>query len=227
MKNKIRKAFRALLVFTILFITNLCIAQKNKTPIIKSDNIADIENFLNTAHPDDPRRPVLKKRVISLKNELWTKGRIGAQPMAARPVKVNLEVKNVDFEEEEFRKLMKENQSEELHKQTTVNLLNALLENNPDAAEAILMFRNKTGCNIVLQVAGNGRKYRIPVPSYNETPVVVPKGTYEMQANFCDSSVYTSQKDIRKNTMIELIIQKEKAQLLSKNINNEKLKDKQ
>ena len=42
-------------------------AQNNKKDILKSTNISEIESFLKTAHPDDPRRNILKSKVLKLK----------------------------------------------------------------------------------------------------------------------------------------------------------------
>lgn len=39
-------------------------AQKKSKDILKSTNISEIEEFLETAHPEDPRRVVLKPKLI-------------------------------------------------------------------------------------------------------------------------------------------------------------------
>ena len=62
-----------------LFVLSLatCIsisAQKKYDKIINSTNITEIENFLKVAHPDDTRRMILKRKVVSLKNDQWMKG---------------------------------------------------------------------------------------------------------------------------------------------------------
>lgn len=188
--------------FIALIITNTVHAQKKKGAIINSDSIEEIESYLQTAHQDDPRRSILKKRLVSLKNSEWTKGAKVAKPMAVRLIENN--VTNITAStEEEFRKLMAENTTELQHKKNTVNLLNTMFDDNPSTTEAIMLFRNITPCNMVLEIVGSDRQYKIPVPSNNEIPVVLPKGKYELHGNLCNSP-YNSIKELQKSTLIVL-----------------------
>ncbi|CAH0224978.1 hypothetical protein MP478_20745 [Chryseobacterium sp. WG14] len=59
-----------LLLVSVLFF-NLSAQKKGKdyTNVIKSNNIYEINAFLRDAHPDDPRRSILKPRVMELMKE--------------------------------------------------------------------------------------------------------------------------------------------------------------
>ncbi|WP_238555542.1 hypothetical protein [Chryseobacterium sp. P1-3] len=59
-----------LLLGSILFF-NLSAQKKGKdySEIMKSNNIYEINAFLRDAHPDDPRRSVLKPRVMEMMKE--------------------------------------------------------------------------------------------------------------------------------------------------------------
>ena len=62
---------KLVLVFTVFF-SLLTVAQKKKD-IIYSQDIKELESFLQTAHPEDPRRKILKSRIVSIKNATWMK----------------------------------------------------------------------------------------------------------------------------------------------------------
>lgn len=180
--------------------------KKNFNNIIKSQDITEITAFLEQAHPDDPRKPVLKKRLIQLKNEAWTKGKENHKPMAARPFQEEekpLDIKSFTKDEtEEFNRLMSESSSE--HKNKTVGILNSLFDNDPTSKEVIVMIENKSDCNIIVRMEGTaGKNYKLPVPSKKQNVIVLEKGAYVFTSNICGSQ-YVSQKNIQKALMITL-----------------------
>lgn len=76
-----------LIISTGILVCCSSVQEQNKSQnILESKNISEIEDFLKTAHPDDPKRNVLKSKIIALKNSEWTKGKKDAKPMEARPV---------------------------------------------------------------------------------------------------------------------------------------------
>ena len=177
--------------------------KKNFNNIIKSQDITEITAFLEQAHPDDPRKPVLKKRLIQLKNEAWTKGRETHKPMEARkidsveakPLTKSTTNKTIIDETEEFNQLMKINSNE--HKDRTLNALNSLFDNNSTSKEAVIMIENKSDCNAIMRIEGTaGKSYKVPVPSKKQNVIVVEKGAYTFTSNICGSQ-YVSQKNIQ------------------------------
>lgn len=196
-------------IVTILSIGGLLCSvygQKSKQEILKSSDIGQIEKYLETAHPDDPKRFILKKRLVALKNEAWTKGAKTAVPMAARPIEsqeVSLGTLSA-AEMAEFKKLVSETSSE--HKEKTVRLLNNLFSENPNNEEAILLVRNHSDCDMILRIHERDQhqaKHNLAVPSRGENFIVVKKNNYQLSGSLCGSA-YHSDKKITKGTIIEL-----------------------
>lgn len=198
-----KKKFLTILFFTFL-IPCFTYAQKNSKDILKSTNIKEIEEYLKTAHPDDPKKSVLKPKLIALKNAEWTKGARTAKPMQARPIIADIP-KNAmkdpnSSEAEEFKRLMTETSEE--HKEKTVQLLNAMLNEDITKKEAILLFKNNSDCNIVLRVEGKDY-YNLAVPAHGENFIIVNKGSYTLKSNICDMK-YFSQKDIKRSIFVTI-----------------------
>ncbi len=178
-------------------------AHKNSN-ILESKNIAEIENFLKTAHPDDPRRRVLKPKLIALKNLEWTKGKKDAKPMEARPVISEIPnsiMKNSNSAEaEEFKNLIASTSKE--HKDKTVKLLNAMFNEDISSKEVILLFKNQSDCNLVLRIQGKNF-YNMAIPAKGENFIVINKGNYTLTSNVCDV-VYSSKKEINKSIFLTI-----------------------
>lgn len=196
-----KKNFLTILFFTFL-LPNFTNAQKSSKDILKSTNIQEIEEYLKNAHPDDPKKIVLKPKLTALKNSEWTKGARTAQPMAARPVLSDIPknaMKDPNSEEAaEFKRLLTESSAE--HKEKTATLLNAMLNEDITRKEAILLFKNNSDCNIVLRIEGKDY-YNLAVPAKGENFIVINKGAYMLNSNICDIK-YTSQKDIKKSIFV-------------------------
>ena len=172
--------------------------------ILESKDINEIENYLKNIHPDDPKKNILKSKLIALKNAEWTKGQKNAKPMEARPMISEipngaLKKPNSD-EAEEFKRLIASSSIE--HKEKTVKLLNAMFNEDINSKEIILLFRNQSDCNLVLKIQGKDF-YNMAVPAKGENFIVINKGTYTLQGNVCDV-VYSSKKDINKSLFLTI-----------------------
>ena len=192
------------IVFVLGFVS--CFAQQNiKTKdIIKSFNIKEIEQFIATAHPDDPRTPILKKRRIQLKNEEWVKGRATAKPMAARTSQEVVEkpiiIDSTAIYEQEFITLRTKEKSE--HKESTVSLLNTLFDNQKKSPDVAILIKNNSKCNIIVNLQGD-QNYSVAIPKEDNNTLVVKKGNYTFTSQICDTK-YNSLKTIQKSTLITL-----------------------
>jgi len=196
-----KKKFLTTLLF-IFLVPVLVPAQKKSKDILKSTNTKEIEDYLKNAHPEDPKRSVLKPKLIALKNAAWTKGAKAAKPMEARPVIIDIPnrfMRNSNSDDaEEFKKLIAETSDQ--HKDKTVKLLNAMFDEDITRKEAVLLFRNNSDCNIVLRIEGKDF-YNLAVPAHGENFIVLNKGSYSLNSNVCDIK-YTSHKDIKKSIFV-------------------------
>lgn len=189
-----------------LFLMTLCsmlhAQKKNFKNILKTTSIPEIEEFLKVAHPEDPRRSVLKPKLVSLKNQAWTKGAKNAKPMEARPIIVDIpnSVMRNSSDAEEFKRLMTENNNQ--HKDKTVKVLNAMFNEDVSSNEAILLCRNNSDCNIIMRIQGK-EFYNLAVPANGENFIVVKKDEYVLTSNVCDLQ-YSSKKEIKKGVFITL-----------------------
>lgn len=190
------------LIILFFSLTLSCSTQMSHGDILKNTNITEIEEYLKNAHPEDPKRGILKSKLIALKNKEWTKGAADAKPMEIRPIisdiPENFRDKSFSEDSEEFKKLMSKSSGE--HKEKTLKLLNTMFNENVKSNEAILLFRNNSDCNLVLKI--NGKKfYNLAVPAKNENFIVLEKDKYSISGNVCDVT-YSSQKQISKNIQI-------------------------
>lgn len=192
------------LFFVLLMLTAMSVsAQKKTANILNSTSIPEIEKFLKTAHPDDPRRIALKSKLIAIKNSSWMKTGKGTYT-AAKPLVFEIPksvVKQKDNDEtEEFKKLIE--LSSEAKKEKTVGLLNQLFVNDIESGNAILLIQNNSDCNMIIRIQG-GKFYNLAVPAHGENSLVVEKGSYNLSSNLCDAK-YSAVKDIKKNMLVIL-----------------------
>ncbi|GAB0156867.1 hypothetical protein CHRYSEOSP005_21340 [Chryseobacterium sp. Alg-005] len=174
-------------------------ATKNSN-ILESKNIQEIEKFLKNSHPEDPRRSVLKPKLIALKNMEWTKGRKDAKPMEARPIISEIPKDASSAEAEEFKRLLTSTSKE--HKDKTVKLLNAMFNEDISSKEVILLFKNQSDCNLVVRIQGKDF-YNMAVPAKGENFMVINKGVYVLTSNVCDV-LYSSKKEIKKSIILTI-----------------------
>lgn len=193
------KKFLALLM---LFFLILLSAQKRKENILESKSIPEIENYLKNAHPQDPKRTVLRAKLISLKNEWMKSGSKPYEPakptITAIPPATGNPSKN--SEQEEFEELM--NQSTAAKNRHAAQLLSQLFDNDTNSDEAILFAQNNSDCNMIMRISGKNY-YNLAVPRHGENSIVIKKGEYLLTSNLCDAK-YSSVKIIDKNMMITL-----------------------
>lgn len=176
-------------------------AQQKKIDILKTTNISEIENFLVNAHPDDPRRIILKSKVIQLKNNAWMKQRPTViNPNRIKQVQLNIaeNTSTTDLEGLEFQRLI----TADSKKDKAVQLLNQLFDNDESNNQAILLVQNNSDCNMVLKIEGK-EFYNLAIPSRSENSLVLKKGQYSLKANVCDIP-YQSGKSIANNTIVTL-----------------------
>lgn len=195
------------LIVSILFvlISSISYAQKsNSKNILKSTNIQEIEEYLRTCHPEDPKKSVLKPKLLALKNEEWTKGKKDAKPMEARPVITEIPnsiMKDANSKDaEDFKRLISETKKN--HKEKTVKFLNAMINEDINKKEVIILLKNHSDCNLVLRIEGKDF-YNMAIPSHGENFIVINKGSYTLNSNVCDVK-YNSQKNIKKNTLLTI-----------------------
>ena len=201
-----KNGFLPILLFTIFSILHSCKTAENGkyAQILETKNISFIEDFLKNAHEQDPRRSVLKPRLIALKNAEMKKNASNANKMVARPIFTEISTKSSSFnseEAEEFKKLMSQNSSTN-HQQKTVKLLNALFDQDISSKEAILLVQNNSDCNMILRLEGKAF-YNLAIPTHGENSLVLPKGEYKLSSNVCDMK-YNSTKKIEKNLLVTL-----------------------
>jgi len=172
--------------------------------ILESKDIDKIETYLKNAHPDDPKKNILKSKLIALKNAEWTKGKKGMKPMEARPVISEIPNgalrKPHSDEAEEFKRLITSTSKE--HKEKTVKLLNAMFNEDINSKEIILLFKNQSDCNLILKIEGKDF-YNMAVPAKGENFIVINKGTYTLHGNVCDV-IYSSKKDLNRSIFLTI-----------------------
>lgn len=195
-----KKVLFIILAIIIVSCSSVQNTAKSSKNILESRNIAEIENYLKTAHPDDPKRRVLKPKLIALKNLEWTKGKKNAKPMEARPVISDIPKSRNSAEAEEFQRLISSTSKE--HTEKTIKLLNTMFNDNANSKEAIILFRNKSDCNLIVKIQGIDF-YTIAVPANGENTIVVNKGNYTLTSNVCDV-LYSSNRDINKSILFAI-----------------------
>jgi hypothetical protein len=188
--------------------------KKNFKNILKTTSIPEIEEFLKVAHPEDPRRSVLKPKLVLLKNQAWTKGAKNAKPMEARPIIIDIpnSVMRNSSDAEEFKRLITENNNQ--HKDKTVKVLNAMFNEDLSSNEAILLCRNNSDCNIIMRIQGK-EFYNLAVPANGENFIVVKQDEYVLTSSICDLQ-YSSKKEIKKGVFITLNNPVEKNTIIKK-----------
>lgn len=188
-------------LFILSFLTS-CNTAKN---IVDSNDIHEIEVYLKTSHPEDPKNQVLKSKLIALKNADWVKGAKDAKPMAARPLIVEIPKSNTKStinskEAEEYKTLIALTPDE--HRDKTVQLLNNMFNSDVSNKEVILLLQNNSDCNMVMHLQGK-KFFNLAVPAHGENSVVLPKDTYVLTSNICDVK-YSSTKSLVKSQAIIL-----------------------
>lgn len=204
-----KSIFFALSIITCISVS----AQKKYSNIINSTNTAEIENFLREAHPDDVRRNVLKRKLVTLKNEKWmNRGKTNftntqskdayskkaiSQTVISKPASY---APKVTSEEEEFQRLFTE--TPQSHKDKTVKLLNQIFDNDITNEQAILLIKNTGDCNMIVRIQGK-EFYNLAVPAHGENFMTVKKGNYRLSGNMCEAK-YNTSKSIGKNMLVTL-----------------------
>lgn len=180
-------------------------AQKDNRDILKSSNIKEIESFLKMAHPDDPRRSVLKPKLAALRNSPAPgskneKTAYISSKSVSKAVPSGFGDSKDNGEAEEYKRLMTENSG--AHKEKTVKLLNQLFDNDVTNKDAILLVQNNLDCNMIIRIKGK-ESYNLAVPARGENSIVLKKGEYLLTGNACEAK-YSAAKSIGKNMLVSL-----------------------
>lgn len=171
--------------------------------ITKSNDIKAIEQYLQTAHPDDQYRRYLSKKLIKLKNETWMLGSLQTKPMAARPIITDLPKKITPetIDRKVFEELISEANKE--HNLTTGQLLNEMFnEGRSVDNKVIVLIKNQSACDMILELKSNTTR-KLAIPAKSEVPLIIERGTYELNSTICNVKYHT-QKVIDKNILITL-----------------------
>ncbi|MFN4364249.1 DUF6759 domain-containing protein [Chryseobacterium hispalense] len=109
------------LIFSAIFFVNFSAQKKGKdySDILKSKNIYEINAFLRDAHPDDPRRSVLKPRVMEMMKDYIKNAKPGDTKvkqmqdwlamLKRRPsTKISFEEMNANIKKKQIAKYQKE-----------------------------------------------------------------------------------------------------------------------
>lgn len=201
---KINRIFFIISIMTAALLQAQKKKKDNYNDILTTTDIERIETFLKDAHPEDPRRIVLKPKLVALKNSNWVKGRENHKPMEARPITSSSDdsVINVStLEEEEFKKLLDLEKKSKNHTEKTLKLLNTMFDQDINKKEAILLIQNRSDCNIILRIQNDNFSYSLPIPKKEENHIIVNKDSYSMKSNVCGAT-YSSSKNIEKGMII-------------------------
>lgn len=189
---------RIVAVLSLFLMLQSMQAQRKKFDhILTTTDIALIEDFLRTAHPEDPRRIVLKPRLRSLKNMAWTKSgtmnyadrKPVEAPVKTAPQNAMLAAKK---EENEFRALLEDSKTK--REEIASEVLNQIFNNDEKSGESVLMIRNDSDCNMIMQIQGNDH-YKLAIPAHEENSILVKQGDYLLETNVCEAK-YQSEKKI-------------------------------
>lgn len=183
---------------TALLALQMVHAQKKKfAQILTTNNIALIEDFLKTAHPEDPRRIVLKPRLQALKNMAWAKS--GSMNYADRkPVAMVVTttpdpaLRIADEEEKEFNMLLAESKAK--RDGIASEVLNQIFNADEKSQESVLMIRNDSDCNMIMNILGD-EDYKLAIPAHQENSILVAQGDYTLESSVCEAK-YQSVKKI-------------------------------
>lgn len=196
-----------------------------KRDILKPRLIEMINEYLKNAHPADSRIPELQEKLALLKTKSSTaitfaemKEAIKQKQIARykeellnRPNYANTEhIKSEESEkpnmsakdQAEYEELI--NESNAVHKNKTVKILNSLFDNDPNSRESIVLIENKSACDILVKIDGaGGVNFKVAVPAGTQQSTVVQKGSYLFSSTICGAE-YLSQKTIQKAIMVSL-----------------------
>ncbi|WP_435524017.1 DUF6759 domain-containing protein [Chryseobacterium indoltheticum] len=93
-------------------------------------------------------------------------------------------------------------ETSEEHREKTKKLLNNMFNEDITHNEAILLLKNNSDCNLVLEISGK-KFYNLAIPAKGENFIVLDKDTYRISGNVCDVK-YQSSKEINKSLVVVL-----------------------
>ena len=117
---------------------------------------------------------------------------------STRPV--NSTDSSVSNENSEFASLMIKDKIDK--NQRSAAVINQLLNDQPKDKIAAVVLENKTNCNIIVRISG-AKNYILPIYKNDKNFLIVDKGNYIFNSNFCNSKYY-KQKNISESVTITL-----------------------
>lgn len=104
-------------------------------------------------------------------------------------------------DEDLFNELMN-TEAEKSKKTINAQSLNEMLAKGRKDDLSLLLVKNTSECNMVLEVAGKSN-YKLPIPASSQNAMLLPKGIYQLKGNVCELR-YEAQKDLNKNILVVL-----------------------
>lgn len=93
-------------------------------------------------------------------------------------------------------------EAEKSKKTINAQTLNEMLANGRKDNSSLLLVKNTSDCNMVLEIEGKGT-YKLPIPANGQNAMLLPKGIYQLRGNVCELR-YEAQKDLNKNILVSL-----------------------
>lgn len=213
--------------------TNVYGQKNGNDKIMNSTNVKEIETFLASAHPDDPRRNLLRKKLVRIKNETWSKGHLATAPtkvstpktvanlVPVNPMKASFAVEktaeisipNGVKPEKEITVLIKNPEEAEFerlmsltpkeHQAKTVQLLNSMFDSDKKNSKEAIILVENNSDCNLVMRINGPEKYSLAVPGRAKNFVVVKKANYTIQSSVCNVP-YTSTKNLNKSIIIAL-----------------------
>ena len=154
------------ILFIIISMPFFSQTREELTKAMLSNNQTEIFDFIQK-YPNNPNVPFLKKRMEMVKGN------------GASVAKPTVEPLNKERLEKQIESLKEKNEQTAKAKRTE-NVLNHLFDNDPNKKEAYVLIRNKSNCNLVVNLEGYKKYYNLDVPKMGENYILVPKGNYKI-----------------------------------------------
>lgn len=108
--------------------------------------------------------------------------------------------KSVPVNKSEFERLIEIDKIGKIQRNGEV--VNQLLNEQPEDKFAVITIENNTNCNIIVTITGT-KNYRLPVYKNDKNFILIDKGNYTFSSDFCRAKYY-KQKCISESVVITL-----------------------
>ncbi len=179
-------------ILLTLFISQFCFSQTEKqvSEIMDSYDAAKIAEFIANYPSHEKSKELLQKLNVLFQEQdnVVVQKYPGSGPATTHVETVLVSQPASISTDKKYRK--------------TAEVLNRLLNAEPNAAQAVIIVKNKSKCPIVLEAKGN-KFYSVSVEPEFENNLLIEKGVYEFTSTICDA-VYSSTKNIQKDGLLYL-----------------------